>query len=660
MRSDKKKYTRRLRTLAREAAMPQCCLYTPGNERNPTATIDGIEMASWPLSPDTVAALTTKYAGRVPANDVILHDFCNTTEYADGSCLVGQLGIGQACNEYGLMFDMTLAHFAIDLNGDASTLTLTTQPPPDTFATVVYFFPSTCVGGAVTISHGHRTTTFEALDGCFLSFYSVCDVAVAPITSGHRSCPVYYAAYTSDDDVFTWNVPTPRFAPLPLPSIQELQSAARHFDPQGYNGVLIELETRGSMPTFGSLTGHDKAVVDLLLEADVFDIALVRAGDNDTNETMPPLPETFHPLCQTPALVQEVYHQTPISEFAADADKYKSPSCFLLVWPKAVRVRILGYDCTIALLRAHVDGDVTDEFGYGSLHGIFEAALRTFYPRPDNYYGRNPPPQVTYAMASVLYDHGDVELIEAFMDVHDHWADDENMAKWFLAVLRRFGASRFRRQLRKAAVSISFVAHLVHLATAGDALAQTIVCDCVPLWWSYLLYQLTATDCSTKKKRLGHLLDIETYMLEHPIDVAASTHLRLHLPDVVVRKVATYLAPPLAPLLDTVRADKCLISCLPAVVWSRQDSLCSERLATCVALAVEYLRSGAERASCYNGHALYLALLTAGTPAFTIVDDDMQTWRHSFDFKGECTGVDKRSSSTAMDMLFVEEYEDNE
>ncbi|KDO21911.1 hypothetical protein SPRG_13095 [Saprolegnia parasitica CBS 223.65] len=631
--------------------MPQCCLYKPADERNPTATIDGIEMASQPLSPNTLTALTTKYAGRVPTDDVILRDVYATADYVEDSCLLGRLGIGHACNEYGLMFDMTLAHFAIDLTGDASTLTPTTQPPPHTFATVVYFFPSTCVGGAVTIAHGHRTTTFEALDGCFLSFYSTCDVAVAPITSGHRSFAVYYAAYILDDyDSDHSYGPTPKFAPPPLPSIQELQSAAHHFDPQGYHGVAIGLETRSLMPTFDTLMGHDKAVVDRLLAADVFDIALVRAGDNGNSKDILLLPGTFHPLCKTPALVQEVYHQTPIHEVAADINKIKSPGCCLLVWPKANRVRMLGYDRTVGLLRANVDGDVVDDLGYGSLHSIFEAAFRFFYPRPwINYTGN--PEQTTLAMASLLYDHGDLRLIETFLDVHDSWADDATMVSWLLAVLRRFGASRIEYKLRTADVSISFVAQLVSLATAGDKLAQTIACDCIPVWWPRMMHHLTHGYCA-KKDELGHLFDIEMYMLAQPMCMAASTHLRQHLPDVLVRKVATYLAPPLTSLLDTAQVHKCLISSLLAVVG---------RLAMYVALAVKRLRSGAERANCCNGHALYLALQTVGTPAFATADADVQTRRWGHKFKDECAGIDK-SSLTAMQLLVLDKYirEDDE
>ncbi|EQC31893.1 hypothetical protein SDRG_10411 [Saprolegnia diclina VS20] len=161
--------------------------------------------------------------------------------------------------------------------------------------------------------------------------------------------------------------------------------------------------------------------------------------------------------------------------------------------------------------------------------------------------------------------------------------------------------------------------------------------------------------CSEKKNELFYLFDIETYLLEHPIDVAASTYLREHLPDVVVRKVAAYLAPPLASLLDTIRADKCLIHNLPAVLWPKRNSLCRVRLATCMNLAVEYLRSGAERASCYSGHVLYLALLTAGTPAFATADADVQMRRRCFDFKGECAALDK-TTLTPMQALVLEEY----
>ncbi|KDO21910.1 hypothetical protein SPRG_13094 [Saprolegnia parasitica CBS 223.65] len=647
-----------LRTFARDVAVPQCCLYKPTVERNPTAKLGSIVVPSWPLSTETLAALSTRFAGRVPAKDVVFRGFHTIPRHAFlfESSILGQLDPEQDEDDDKLEFSMTLAHFAIDLTGDASTLTPTTQPPPHTFATVVYFFPSTCVGGAVTIAHGHRTTTFEALDGCFLSFYSTCDVAVAPITSEHRSFAVYYAAYILDDYDSDYSYgPTPKFAPPPLPSIQELQAAARGYDRYNAIAVTIRLETRSLMPTFDTLMGHDKAVVDQLLAADVFDIALVRAGDNDENNGIPALPETFHPLCKTPALVQEVYHQTPIHEVAADLDKYESSSCFLLVWPVANRVRILGYDRTITLLRADLDGDVVDDLGYGSLRGIFEAAFRCFYPQPrNNNYGINPP-QGTYAMASLLYDHGDVGLIEMFLDVHDHWADDENMAHWLLAVLRRFGASIFQHRLQTVKVSNAFVAQLVHLATAGDRLAQTIACDCIPLWWPRLLNKLTAGYCSEKKKGLCYVFDIESYLLEHPIHAAASTHLRQHLPDVLVRKVAAYLTPPLTSLLETVRTDKCLVHNLPAVLWPRRNALCSVRLTTCIDVAVEYMRSGTERARCYNGHVLYLALLTAGTPAFAVVDADAQTRRRCFDFKGECVALDT-STLTPMQALVLEEY----
>ncbi|EQC31895.1 hypothetical protein SDRG_10413 [Saprolegnia diclina VS20] len=414
--------------------------------------------------------------------------------------------------EKNLAFNMTLAHFAVDVIGDSSALTSTTERPHGTFATVVYFFPSTCVGGAVTISEAcgpfgdlseRGPTTFESLDGCFLLFYSSCDVTVAPITSGHRSCAVYYA--TLDDNYFdNWTAPEVWFAPPLLPTIQELQDATRGFDPRQRNAVMIRLETYTATPTFDSLTGPDKAVVDLLLAANVYDIALVRTGEgDDKNKAIPPLSGTSHSMCKTPALVQEVYDQTPINEVAEDTDEIKSRGNFLLVWPKACRVRILGYDRTIALLRGNVDGDVVDGLGFESLHGIFEAAFRAFYPqRP--HHGRNPP-QVTYAMASLLYDYGDLQLIEAFMDAHERWADDENMATWLLAVLRRFGTPRFQHRLHTVKASSAFAAHLVHLATGGDALAQMIAHDCVPLWWPRLLRYIPT------KRMLGDMLAVETY-----------------------------------------------------------------------------------------------------------------------------------------------------
>ncbi|KDO22847.1 hypothetical protein SPRG_11984 [Saprolegnia parasitica CBS 223.65] len=614
-----------LRTFARDVAVPQCWLYKPGVKRNPTSTLGSIAVPSWPLPTETLAALATTYAGRVPAKDVVFHGFYDITrhEVMAQSYLLGQLDPEQGEYDEPLEFGKTLAHFAIDTTGDASTLTpATMQAPPHTFATVVYFFPSNCVGGAVTISLGHRTTTYEALDGRFLSFYNTCDVTVIPSRRDTGLLPFG---------------PKARFTAPPLPSIQELQVAARNYARNDAIAVTIGLETRSLTPTFDSLVSRDKAVVDLLLVADVFDIALARGGIcNDKNEDAWPRPETCHPLCKTPTSVR----------------RHEYDGCFLLVWPKARRLRILGYGRTIALLRANVDGDVTEHLGYGSLQGLFEAAFRFFYPHSWIDYGGDPE-QDTYAMASV--DHGDVELIEAFMDIHDHWADDESMANWLLTVLRRFGAARFQHKLHMVKAASAFAAHLVHLAATGDTLAHSVAFDCIPLWWPRMLRDLTSSDCSTKKEELVNLFGIETYLLEHPIDVATSTYLHEHLPDVVVHKVAAYLTPPLGSLLDTVRADKCLVNNLPAVLWPQRDSLGRVRLATCVDLAVEYLRSGAERASCYNGHVLYLALLTAGTPAFATADADVQMRRRCFDFKSECVCLDK-TKLTPLQALVLEEY----
>ncbi|KDO18915.1 hypothetical protein SPRG_15815 [Saprolegnia parasitica CBS 223.65] len=316
------------------------------------------------------------------------------------------------------------------------------------------------------------------------------------------------------------------------------------------------------------------------------------------------------------------------------ADEYDG--WFLLVWPKASR---LGYDRTIALLRANVDGDVNDDLGYGSLHCIFEAAFRFFYPQPQHDDGREPT-QVTSKMASLLYDHGDLHLIETFLDVHDQWADDETMANWILAVLRRFGAP------------------LVSLATANDVLAQTIVCDCIPLWWPRLLDHLAKTHYS-EKKALHLVFDVETYMLEHPMDVATSKYLTQHLPDGVVRIVATYLAPPLASLLDALRCKMPLAGYLPSVVWPRRDALSSMRLASCIALATEYLCSPGEHRHFSTGHLpslVYLALLTVGTPAFGKVDAEVQIWRHHCTFRAACARITKKMLFSTMQAVVMEEY----
>ncbi|EQC26797.1 hypothetical protein SDRG_15386 [Saprolegnia diclina VS20] len=189
-----------------DIAAPMCHLYKPKFESNPVAKIGGIAVPSWPLPTETLTALSTTYAGRVPAKDVVFRGFhaIPRRAFMFESSILRQLDPEQDDDDEEFEFSMTLAHFANDLTGDASALKPIDRPPRHTCATAVYFFPSTCVGGHVT---------------------------VAPITSGHRSFGVYHAAYILDDYDSDYSYgPKPKFAPPPLPSIQELQDAARGYD----------------------------------------------------------------------------------------------------------------------------------------------------------------------------------------------------------------------------------------------------------------------------------------------------------------------------------------------------------------------------------------------------------------------------------------------
>ncbi|EQC27708.1 hypothetical protein SDRG_14461 [Saprolegnia diclina VS20] len=167
------------------------------------------------------------------------------------------------------------AHFAIDAVGSASALMPTSASTPATFATLLYFMPSDCTGGAVTITYEDRTTTYETLSGHAVVFFNTCHVSVAPITSGTRGVFVHHVSYEdydgSDD---CWY-----FAPPPLPSKADIDDAIEMLQEQEYCVVHVELETRTAAPQYATLTGRDKAVVDWLVGADIFDMAFITVGD---------------------------------------------------------------------------------------------------------------------------------------------------------------------------------------------------------------------------------------------------------------------------------------------------------------------------------------------------------------------------------------------
>ncbi|EQC27711.1 hypothetical protein SDRG_14464 [Saprolegnia diclina VS20] len=95
------------------------------------------------------------------------------------------------------------AHFAIDTVGSASALVPTSASPPGTFATLLYFMPSDCTGGAVTVTYDDRTTTYETLSGHSVVFFNTCHVSVAPITSGTRGVFVHHVSHEDYDSDYT-------------------------------------------------------------------------------------------------------------------------------------------------------------------------------------------------------------------------------------------------------------------------------------------------------------------------------------------------------------------------------------------------------------------------------------------------------------------------
>ncbi|EQC26051.1 hypothetical protein SDRG_16117 [Saprolegnia diclina VS20] len=222
-----------LQTIARDIARVHCCLSEANVWCNPTVKLGDLTVASWPLSTETAGAIMTKYPERVPAKDVAIDDRYFGALFQN-SDILGELDPApDHSNYFSMAYEATLAHFAIDVTGDATKLKpAKKRRPRHTFATVIYFFPSNCVGGAVTISDNDWTTTFEAVDGCFLSFYSTCDVTVAPITSGHRACAVYHAAYDMEESDWRSKLPKAWYAPRPLPSVQVLQDVACQYDPE--------------------------------------------------------------------------------------------------------------------------------------------------------------------------------------------------------------------------------------------------------------------------------------------------------------------------------------------------------------------------------------------------------------------------------------------
>ncbi|EQC40336.1 hypothetical protein SDRG_02237, partial [Saprolegnia diclina VS20] len=187
-----------LRQLLRTATVAHCHWYNPRanpRRRNATpldvrVTIAGHDIV-WPMPRDQVQSLTALYPGTpvlLPSNIVDFRD-----APLDDSILREILAPLQpqphACT-------YELVHLAIDIVGNSSAI-VPSSPPPNTFGTLVYFFPSDCTGGAITISYGSDQLIVAApSNGDYMALYNTATVSVAPIDAGHRIVAVYHLMYT--------------------------------------------------------------------------------------------------------------------------------------------------------------------------------------------------------------------------------------------------------------------------------------------------------------------------------------------------------------------------------------------------------------------------------------------------------------------------------
>ncbi|KDO32302.1 hypothetical protein SPRG_02781 [Saprolegnia parasitica CBS 223.65] len=677
-----------LRSLVEVVMVPHCYhdekedLWYDGSER---MAIHGVDVV-WPLAPAQAASLLEASPDKatlfLPPSAISSSLYLDHKKYSRNNTVYGLKPSA------GHVYDF--AHFAIDAVGSASALVPTPASTPGTFATLLYFVPSDCIGGAVTITYEDQTTTYEARGGHSVVFFNTCHVSVAPITWGTRGIFVHRVSYEDYASRYMYGL---RLVPPPLPSKADIDDAIEMLVDQEYCVVHVELETRTTAPQYATLTGRDKAVVEWLLAAEIFDMAFITVNDattshrwipptgttdgrwvkndgSDRGKTMRKLPDVFHPQCVTPSRLQTAWPFRPIAYFieedtidiadddasdiadddasdsddddasdSDDEDNRPVPVC-LVFWPKALRLSLLGLVRTVALLRDHVDGSCSDDFGFGSTQALFEAAVRFFT-------GAEPGPaqlnrSSRLAMANVLFDYGDRALMADYLSGMRWDEHDVAIVPWVVSVVRRFGLPAMTDAFSRLDVqtSGSFWRKVLEGIRADTPSCERDVYEMASRWWTSAL------------KWNGMPVDgiqLAGWLYENNLAPSTRALLSARLPADVVDNIVV-MTIDVAPLVQRFKYERGL----PVALWSLRATPLPRPLHDAyLDYALQLHKSDVDY---YDEAAACLLLLTIGTCRFEAADAIASTRRTNATFQQTLGKLRKQGPLTAAQELILDDY----
>ncbi|EQC37288.1 hypothetical protein SDRG_05512 [Saprolegnia diclina VS20] len=635
--------------------LPHCFNHKSRNT-DARMTICGIDV-DWPLSPEHAAALLTSPDQLRVLPPAAVTSCAHLNNEESWSQVLDRLKL----TDY-RPYDVELAHVALDGVGSASVLRAL-HGPAHTFATLLYFCPSDCVGGAVTITFDDRTTTFDALDGQYVVYLNTCTVAVAPIVSGTRGVLVHHVAYHA----WTHKVAMV-WAPPPLPSHVQIDQAIANQAEEEYCAMQVILETPSASPHFASLGGRDKAVVDWLLDAGCFDMAFMRVGEyhtyvwgNGADEPTYPialLDETFHPQCATPALVQETCRWRSIATFLyGDVNAFHemdaSLAC-LVFWPKANRLTLLGLPRTIALLRSILSGSPQDDdnLGFESRSALFAAATRLFISDEPGPKQDERTTEMLLEIARLLYDYGDVTLLGQFLSERQ-WDTQYEVAALVAMAVHRFGRAAMDAPMRNlhTLTSARFRYHvLCHLTTFLDAQLDAWCYDLARGWWSNARDAVAYRYMPPTEEKLVGALELQAWMCKHAVTPTTRALLRMRLPCDLTDSICAFLLD-VPPLLDILIQHPKGVRALPAALWA--VALPPALHSAYVALAIRRCCDGDAKNDAGLAHLL---LLTAGSKACQGVEAVATHRRTSPRFQHALQALQAAATSSAAQTAVLRQF----
>ncbi|OQR81901.1 hypothetical protein THRCLA_11305 [Thraustotheca clavata] len=448
-----------------------CARYGSYSSAVQVAGVNGV--ISWPLQSDKVTQLSQSYKkGIISATELEFQDPLYDNE--DLSVMMDIINRDMVPEGD---FRVEFSHLMVE-SQELNPSWLPQQCPVGCFATLMLFLPSSTTGEKCLLKYKEYMQQVTPKDFTCLAFYNSITIEREPIVQGYRSALVYHVIYNYPVHCRRDTPPqrTPLCKMLPTQAMKTKQAV-----------TMLAIECKGHYTTHDTLIDPDNALAQALVTSKLFDVALVTASMHTQDNELVIQKVNLFPLCGTPDIVSAAIIGKPLLDFINGSPLSREgeptvPLEYIVMWPKRHRIRFLGFQQAMKVLR---NWKLYQEYaGYTSLSELSTATMDMLNSDCNRLHYGTDTPDVA-AFASFLLDLDDFTLIATFMSdyllLRRHGNEFQALVFWTQKILMRYGWEKlwlptrsFLKRHGDDIETLDLAFELLRSIALGDSLQPTL------------------------------------------------------------------------------------------------------------------------------------------------------------------------------------------